>query len=146
MGCGAAWDWGLLVGESWSLASYPLPLPSSLPSQTRGGRNADGEGCWFSGLGPQPRGGMGGSLGPSSALQTPNPLPSLPFSPQHPNPRQEKKGDGEYSDICASSSTCLPVCLPLCLWHLLDPAGCYVSTVTSGAASGWWAAARSPTG
>lgn len=52
----------------------------------------------------------------------------------------------ECSDICVSSPICLSVLLPSCPWLMLDSAGCCVSTATSGAASGWWAAARSPIG
>lgn len=123
----------------------PLLLHSPPRQEGEGGRVTGPQG-----LDPSPR----CSPGPSSALQTPELPPTLPLYPlPGPEPQAEESGHergggGECSDGCSSSSACLSLCLSssLCLWHLLGPAGCCASTATSGAASGWWAAARSPTG
>ena len=141
---------GLLVREGGSGVSRSSP--TFLPLLSKPGGSGEGVQAgkthWPSGLGPQPGG----------PLQD----PTLPCKPQGsfpaslstrswgPNPRQRSPGlrEGELEIVLTALPPLLPVCLSssLCLWRSLGPAGCYASTATSGAASGWWAAVRSPTG
>ena len=107
--------------------------------------------------GPQgldPSLGRGPLQDPTLPCKPPGLLSRLPLhpllgpEPQAEESQLERRGAGDRPDGCASSPSCLSVCLSssLCLWRSPGPAGCYASTVTSGAASGWWAAVRSPTG
>lgn len=146
--------WGATSEGGGDRGSLGLP-PTSLPLPSKPGGSGEGaqteKAHWPSGLGPQPG---GASPGPYSALQTSGLLSRLPLhpllgpEPQAEESQLERRGGGDHSDGHASSPSCLSVCLSssLCLWRSPGPAGCYVSTVTSGAASGWWAAVRSPTG
>lgn len=141
---------GLLVREGGTGGLWVfLPLLfHSPPSQEGAGRERRLRRL----TGPQ---GLDPSLGGlSRTLQTSGLLSRLPLhpllgpEPQAEESQLERRGAGDHSDGHASSPSCLSVCLSssLCLWRSPGPAGCYVSTVTSGAASGWWAAVRSPTG